>query len=314
MVRIWKNDLPESFDPMTVKELRQSLRRGSFVYPFLGIQLFAVVAMAAEFQLGHDTESTDYAGALNLWLLVNSGPFWMVVAAICLVIMPLAGLVLMGQELEEGNHELLLLTKLNRWKIVIGKFLTLWGMCSLTFVSLLPYVVVRYMVGGIEWWHEAACVGSILGASAMISAGAIGASAFKNVAARVAVFVLFLGSMGAGCGITLAASGGATGGCGWIYHITALAAVLAYSLVGLALARSRLRLAILNFEVNPSGMIIGLMVFAPFMIGLVTAATVGWGGAGALIILAIVAMKMDVTPKVPRWVSTPVPNLPDDEG
>lgn len=130
---------------MTAKELRQSLRRGSFVYPFLAIQLFAVVAMAAEFQLGHAAESSQYTGVLNLSLLWTSGPFWMVVSAICLLVMPLGGLVLMGQELEEGNHELLLLTKLDRWKVVIGKFITLWGLCALTFVSLLPYVVVRYL-------------------------------------------------------------------------------------------------------------------------------------------------------------------------
>src|SRR5688572_33506089 len=83
----WKNDLPEGFDPMTAKELRQSLRRGSFVYPFLGIQLLAVVAMAAEFKLGHAGESEKYAGALNFMLLGKSGPFWMVVAAVCLLIM-----------------------------------------------------------------------------------------------------------------------------------------------------------------------------------------------------------------------------------
>ena len=39
-------DLPERLGPMTVKELRQGLRRGMFVYPFLGIHLLAVVAMA----------------------------------------------------------------------------------------------------------------------------------------------------------------------------------------------------------------------------------------------------------------------------
>jgi hypothetical protein len=307
---IWKSDLPEGFDPMTVKELRQSLRRGSFVYPFLGIQLFAVVAMVAEFQSGHDSARTDYAGALNLLLLATSGPFWMVVAAICLVVMPMAGLVLMGQELEEGNHELLLLTKLDRWKVVGGKFFTLWGLCALTFVSLLPYVVVRYMVGGIEWWHEAACAATVLGGSAMVCAGAIGASAFKNMSGRIAVFLLFLVSLGAGCGVPLAASAGVSGGCGWIYHFTALTAVIAYALVGLALARSRLRLAILNFEVNPSGMIIGLMVFAPFAIGLATAFTLGWGGAAGLIGLAVVAVKMDVTPKGPRSMPVPQPDLP----
>lgn len=309
----WKNDLPEGFDPMTAKELRQSLRRGSFVYPFLAIQLLAVVAIAAEFQLGHAAESSPYNGMLNLELLGTSGPFWMVVAAVCLVVMPMGGVILMGQELEEGNHELLLLTKLDRWKVVLGKFITLWGLCALTFVSLLPYVVVRYMVGGIEWWHEAACAGTILGGSAMISAGAIGASAFRRIGVRVAVLALFLASMLAGCAAPLFAIGAQSKGCGWLYHITALAAVIAYTLVGLALARSRLRLSVLAYEMNPSGMIIGLMVFAPFVVGLVTAFTIGWGGALGLIGLAIIAVRMDVTPKAPKWMPPPLPDLPQAE-
>ncbi len=306
----WKNDLPEGFDPMTAKELRQSLRRGSFVYPFLAIQFFAVLAMMAEFQNGHASESTQYTGALNFWLLGTSGPFWMVVSGICLLIMPMGGIMLMGQELEEGNHELLLLTKLDRWKVVGGKFLTLWGLCALTFISLLPYVVVRYMVGGIEWWHEAACAGTILGGSAMISAGAIGASAFKRTGMRLAVLALFLLSMLAGCAAPLLGIGAQTGGCGWFYHLTALTAVVGYTMAGLALARSRLRLAVLAYEVNPSGMILGLLVFAPFVIGLATAVTLGWGGALGLIGLALIAWRMDVTPRAPKWVPPPPPNVP----
>jgi hypothetical protein len=306
----WKNDLPEGFDPMTAKELRQSLRRGSFVYPFLGIQLFAVIAMAVEFEMGHATESTEYTGALNLWLLGTSGPFWMVVSVICLLVMPMGGLILMGQELEEGNHELLLLTKLDRWRVVFGKFITLWGLCSLTFVSLLPYVVVRYMVGGIEWWHEAACAGTILGGSAMISAGAIGASAFRRIGARVGVLVLFFASMFVGCGAPLLAAGMQSGGCGWLYHLTALTAVAGYTLAGLALARSRLRLSIMSYEMHPSGMIIGLLVFAPFVIGMATALTAGWAGGLGLIGLAIISLRMDVTPKAPKWMPPPLPDIP----
>ncbi len=151
---VWKNDLPERLDPMTAKELRQNLRRGSFVYPFLAIHALAVAAMVAEFRLGHGAAGSKFSGVFNFHLLWTAGPFWQVVSAICLGIMPLGGVVLMGQEIEEGNHELLLLTKLRRWRIVLGKFFTLWGLCVLTFVSLLPYVVVRYLVGGIEWWQR----------------------------------------------------------------------------------------------------------------------------------------------------------------
>jgi ABC-type transport system involved in multi-copper enzyme maturation permease subunit len=293
----WKNDLPERFDPMTAKELRQSLRRGSFVLPFLGIQLLALVAMIAEFRTGHAAVSSDYTGVLNLWLLVSSGPFWMIVAVICMVLMPMGGLVLMGQELEEGNHELLLLTHLNRWKVVLGKFATLWGLSAITFISLLPYVVVRYMVGGIEWWHEAACAGTVLGGSAMIGAGAIGASAFRSAAARIAVMFLFLASMFGGCAAPLFGSALQTKGCGILYHLTALAAVVCYIIVGLALARSRLRLAVMAYEVKPGGMVIGLLIFAPFVIGMITAFTVGFGGIIGLLVMALIAARIDVTPR-----------------
>lgn len=307
---MWNYDLPEALDPMTAKELRQSLRRGSFVYPFLAIQLFGLIAVMSEFELSGSSALSEYSGVLNVWLLGTSGPFWKVVTLICLIIMPLGGLILMGQELEEGNHELLLLTKLNRWRVVTGKFLALWGLCALTFVSLLPYLVVRYMVGGIEWGHEAACGGTILGGSAMICAGAIGASAFKQTAARIAVFALYLLSLVAGCSIPLAACGAQSGGCGWLYHFTALAAITGYTVVGLALARSRLRLAVMAYEAHPSGMILGWLVFAPFVIGLVTACTWGWGGAAGLLGLATVAARLDMTPKVLLKRPPPLPNAP----
>jgi ABC-type transport system involved in multi-copper enzyme maturation permease subunit len=301
----WKNDLPEGFDPMTAKELRQSMRRSNFVLPFLGIQVLALVTMIVEFRTGHVAGSSDYTGMLNPWLLWSSGPFWMVVAVVCMIVMPLGGLALMGQELEEGNHELLLLTKLNRWKVVFGKFITLWGLSAITFVSLLPYVVVRYMVGGIEWWHEAACAATVLGLSAMIGAGAIGASAFRGIGARVAVMLLFLASMAAGCAIPLVASALATKGCGILYHLTALAAVLCYTVTGLAMARSRLRLAVMTYEVKPGSMIIGMLVFAPFAIGMIAGITCGFGGIAGLLGAAFIANRLDATPKPP----TPLESL-----
>ena len=308
--RLWKHDLPERFDPMTVKELRQNLRRGSFVYPFLAIHVFAVVAMAAEFQMAPSSVNPDLAGMLNLYLLWSSGPFWALVSVICLFVMPLGGIALMRQELDEGNHELLLLTKLSRWRVVFGKFLTLWGLSVLTFVSLLPYVVVRYLVGGIEWWHEAACAATVVGASALMCAGVIGASAFKGLGARLGMLVLFLGSMFFGCAVPLVASAVVTKGCGWHYHGNAVLAVVSYTVIGLALARSRLRLVVHAYEVKPSGMLIGLLIFAPFVVAMATAFTVGHAGWLGLVGVALAAWKSDVTPKAPKWVSALPPNLP----
>ncbi len=305
----WKNDLPEKFHPMAAKELRQSLRRGSFVYPFLGIQVLALCAVIAEFQIGANFPNSESAGMLNLAMFPTAGPFWAVVMVICMLLMPLSGIMLMGQELEEGNHELLLLTKLDRWKIVLGKFITLWGLCALTFISLLPYVVVRYLLGGVEWWHELACGLTVLGGAAMLSAGAIGASAFKTLAARFGVLILFILSMLFGAGGALLGAGMSSGGCGVIYHFTAFSAVVCYVAVGIALARSRLRLAVMAYEVQPYGMMIGLMIFSPFAIGMVVAFTLGWGGALGLLGMALVAVRLDITPKAPLSLKPPEANF-----
>src|SRR5688500_19324279 len=122
------NDLPDRFGAMFVKELRQNMRRASFVYPFLGIQVLAIVALIIEFQHDSGYSYEKYTGMLNVAMLAQSGPFWLGVALVCAVIMPLGGLVRTGQEQEEGKHELLLLTKHNRWEAVRGNIYTLGGL------------------------------------------------------------------------------------------------------------------------------------------------------------------------------------------
>lgn len=304
------DDLPDRFGAMLVKELRQNLRRGSFVYPFLAIQALAVIALVVEFQQGSGATFEKYSGMLNLAMLGEAGPFWWIVTLVCAGVMPIGGLILMGQELDDGNHELLLLTRLNRWKVVRGKFLTLWGLCVLTFVSLLPYVIVRYNVGAIEVRDELALSLSVVALSAMIAAGAIGASSFKRLLARIGVFLLFVGSMLLGCGIPLAAAAGVTQGCGVFYHLNALAAAACYTLLGLSLARSRLRLVVHAYEVKPSFMVVGLLVFAPFVIAMATAMTGGFGGFVGLVGMALVGLFADATPKAPAWVKAPPANIP----
>ena len=101
-----------------------------------------------------------------------------------------------------------------------------------------------------------------------------------------------------------------SGGCGIIYHITAMAAVICYVAMGMALARSRLRLAIMAYEVKPSGMILGLLVFSPFVIGMVSAFTLGWGGGIGLLGITWVALELDRTPKAPKTSKAPPANIP----
>ena len=295
---------------MTTKELRQSMRRGSFVIPFLVIQILAILATILEFQRGEVSKISEHVGMLNIELMWASGPFWATVAVVCMLVMPLGGILVMGQELEEGNHELLLLTKLGRWKIVLGKFLTLWGLCTLTFVSLLPFVVVRYVLGEVEWWYELACSATVVGGSALMCAGVIAASAFRSIAGRIFILMLYLGSMLLGCGAALAMTAGMTNECGWIYHFTAVSAVICYVCTGLALARSQLRLVVLAYEVKPSGMVIALLICMPFVLAVATVVTWGHASYVGLLAMAFVAIRLDISPKAPSWVKPPSANIP----
>ncbi len=318
MAKSEHTELPERFGPMTVKELRQSLRRTSFVYPFICIHIFATIAIFAEFTMSIGFQSSSNP-AVFLWKLDEIGPFWWVAMAVCGVLMPLAGFFLMPQEIDEGNHELLLLTKLTRWEIVSGKFFMLWGLSCLTFISLLPYVVIRYFIGGIEWLGELANAGSVLSAAAILSAGTIAASGFNTLASKFGVFLLFLFSavFGGGVGmiggfITLGSSASSTWA--WLgilfYHICAVCVVACYSLLGMLVARSRLRLAIMNFELKPSSVLLIILGLAPFIIGMAAAFTCGFGSVAGVLLLTFLAWNSDVTPKAPKWLPPPPPNVP----
>ncbi|WP_227021247.1 hypothetical protein [Oceaniferula marina] len=298
---------------MTVKELRQGLRRGMFIFPFIFIQLLAVMATAFEFHLGDVERYSEKTGVFNLALVMDSGPFWMVAWAVCVVVMPLGGLLLMGQELEEGNHELLQMTGLNRWRVVRGKFLVIWGCCILTFLSLLPYLIVRYFIGGIDPWRNIILSLSLVFAAGLTSAGTLGASAFKGVSGKLGVMALYACSLLISGSMVLWASAFRSGGCGWIYHINALFLFVCYLLLGLGLARSRIRLVVHHYEVKPSWMVMGLLFFSPLVVGMSTAMTVGYGGFIGLIGISVLAWFTDISPKAPSWVS-PTGALPQSGG
>ena len=311
-------DLPESFGPMTVKELRQSLRRTSFVYPFICIHIFATIAIYAEFTTSVGLGTTSKP-AVFVWDPNEIGPFWWVAMSVCGVLMPLAGFFLMPQEIDEGNHELLLLTKLSRWQVVWGKFFMLLGLCCLTFISLLPYVVIRYFIGGIEWFGELANAVTVLSSSALFSAGTIAASGFRNLASKFGVFVLFIFSTAAGGGAGMIGGGMAMSMSAtnkWallgviFYHFCALCVVACFSMMGMLVARSRLRLATMNFELKPSSVLLIILGLAPFIIGMAAAFTCGFGSIAGVLLLTFLAWQSDVTPKAPKWLPPPPPNNP----
>ncbi|MES2983398.1 MAG: hypothetical protein V4727_13890 [Verrucomicrobiota bacterium] len=311
-------DLSDRFGPMQVKELRQSLRRSSFVYPFVCIHAFAIVAIFFEFE--HEISSGGAKAAVFAWDPDYIGPFWWVTMIVCGILMPMAGLFLMPQEIEEGNHEMLLLTSLNRWQIVFGKFLTLWLLSLLTLTSLLPYIIIRYFIGGIEWFNEMANTGSVISAAAIMSALSIGASGFSTLASKLGIFCILLFSVSTAGTISMVGGimcmSAAKTSTTWsipatlFYHFCAVVVVVCYVILGLLVARSRLRLATMNFEIKPSSLLIIIIALSPFIVGMVAAFTCFYGSIVGAALLTFLAWNSDKTPKAPKWMVVPKANIP----
>ncbi len=305
---IFKDDLPEWLDPMIVKELRQNLRRAVFVYPFMLVQLLAMAAVGIEFSAGEAGTGITASG-FSTW--ASSVAFWNVATIACVIVIPLTGIGLMRQELDDGKNELLIMTKLNLWRVVRGKFFALWGLSVLTFVSLLPYVVVRYMQGGVEWWQEIARSVGIIGNSAMMCAMVIGVSGYKSMWVRFAVLVwsglmMIIASMG-----TLMFS--LPMHIGWftlIFYAIAMVQILAYVCVGLGLARSHLHVFVSPYRTHPVRFFTTMVILAPLIYLFAALVTCGLGGIFTFIAMGILSIQSDPEIESIHRIAAPRPDIP----
>ena len=97
----------------------------------------------------------------NLGVRGANGMFWTFVSILLLMIMPLRGFGTVYNEVKENTIELIFLTRLSAWRIVAGKWGALCFQTLLLFSALLPYVVLRYFLGSIDffvYYHHPAWV------------------------------------------------------------------------------------------------------------------------------------------------------------
>ncbi len=248
---------------------------------------------------------------MQIFLFFDNSPFWWVAGIICMVGMPLGALMLMTPEMKEGNYELLQMTPLSRWEIVIGKVIAMWSICLLTFCSLIPYMIVRYFVGGMEEWRNFSMALSVLFVSAIICAGSLAASSYKGAVKRGLIMILFATSAIASGMVGLGFCATVSNGCGLFYHLNAICFILCYTLLGLVMARSRIRLTVHHYEVKPSWMIICLLIFTPLVVGMATLISFGWFSCLGFIAMGIVSRYADVSPTASEYKGPAVTNIPD---
>lgn len=165
-------DFPTWLPAMLVKELRQGLRTRGFVGTLVGFQIVMTLFMV--FALAGGTGSGSYS--------MLQGAFWTVLTLQLLVITPARALAGLQNELESRAVDLLMLTRLTAWRVVLGKWISLLAQAALLVVALLPYGVARYFFGSVDLAGEVRVIGLIFAGSAVLTGAALWASVLPRVA------------------------------------------------------------------------------------------------------------------------------------
>ncbi len=296
-------DFPDILGPMIVKELRQGTRAKIFVVPFLGVHLLMLIA------LGFDLSAEGQGGAFFFgWdPLAGQGMFWLFSYGLLLLVTPFGGLGALQREASGANVELLLMTKLSRWRIVFGIWLVLCALGGLIALTLLPYLLVRYfLIGGMNVVATATVFAILVVLNAVANALAIGLSGYSSLALRFVIGLFAIPAIYIAAGIGMAsgihaaqAMGIYTEFNGWAALFTlgcVVVIALYFIMCGLQLGRARIRLFEHPFEPPPSRAVVTLIVISPLIFGMVGLFTVGYGVIPGFLFFTWVVYMIDRPP------------------
>jgi hypothetical protein len=174
--------------PVLVKEIRQGLKTKAFAMTLIGQQALMVITILY-YLLGVRAGNN---------IAFADGLFWFSICVPLIAVMPGRGFHGIHEERTSQTLELLFLTRLSGRQIVTGKWWALFAQTLLMVVTTLPYMVIRYFLGGINISSDLQIMAWLTLASATLTAIAVGFSAVESKAIRLlitiaAVFSIFPG-------------------------------------------------------------------------------------------------------------------------
>ena len=161
---------------MLVKELRQGLRTNLFVTAFILLQGLMILCIL----MGSSEPDSNEAA---------NGFFWFFISVTFLVVQPIRGFSALSSEYILNTMDLIQLTRLNAMRIAWGKWLAINAQTFLLLTAVIPYVVLRYFFGLVNVFADLGMLALLALSSGLLSAVAVGCSAFKNLIVRVALII-----------------------------------------------------------------------------------------------------------------------------
>ncbi len=172
-------DFPDRLSPIIVKELRQGLRTKVFVTLFIAVQ--ALMSLIVIVSLTAAANGVDASA--------GSGFFWIMIGLPVVFILPFRGFASVGNEIKAKTLDLVLLTRLSARRIIVGKWLAIVAQTTLFVCAVLPYVVLRYFLGGVNLIDELIGLAWMLFASAVFTGITVGFSPYQNRLSRVFIWI-----------------------------------------------------------------------------------------------------------------------------
>lgn len=174
--------LDDWLSPILIKELRQGMRARAFVLSFLLLQLFLIVLVLGNVAAQYDRATLDF----------QNGFFWAIIGFALLLLMPLRGLNAISREVRCNTIETIMLTRLTAWRVVFGKWTALFAQSLLFTSAVLPYIVLRYFIGGNDVVSDFRVLLILLWFSGILIAASIAASALTNIIIRIILILVGL--------------------------------------------------------------------------------------------------------------------------
>ncbi|MDX2227591.1 MAG: hypothetical protein SFY92_10950 [Verrucomicrobiae bacterium] len=202
----------DALSPLLVKELRHNLRTRAFLSFFIISQVLLVIFVLISLMAMIDGRS----GGRD-----SDGFFYFMEGLVFLCIIPLSALGAVSSEIRANTLEPIFLTHLSAWRIVWGKWAAYMAQGFLFLCAILPYVVLRYFLGGVNVLDDLLVLANMYLASSVLIAAAVCLSAF-NLRFLLPVLVILL-IFGAGgiipailYSLTGSRSGTSVGGSLWV--------------------------------------------------------------------------------------------------
>jgi len=268
----WFEKMGDRFNPILVKETRQALKSRQFVVTF-SILLFAAFAWTV-------------AGSLSMMPQIYTTPsaprlligYYFVLAIPMLLVVPLAAYRSLEGEIDDGTLELLSITALSPWQIVLGKLASATLQMMLYFVALFPCVAYAYNLRGVDLPTVLLMIGILLVTALVLTVIALFLAPLSRgrtgriVTLLLLILVLVLAEYGIGALVISMILYGTMMSVSLLFFLVATAIVVSLSLSHLLLSATAAQLTP-ESENRSTTLRLSMMVFSASLAGIVVYAT-----------------------------------------